>query len=85
MTAEPPTGWTSPGEAVRVMTHSRHLFRTLLTAAVVGSILFMINHLDTVLHGAATTGTWIKTGITYLVPFTVANVGLLVGTHRPRR
>lgn len=85
MTAEPPTGWTSPADAVRVMAHPRHLVRTLLTAAVVGTILFAINHLDTVLSGAATATTWIKTGITYLVPFTVANIGLLVGTHRPRR
>ncbi len=57
---------------------------TLLTAAVV-TVLFVINHLDTVLDGQATTATWVTTGITYLVPFCVANIGLLVGTHRSGR
>ena len=36
---------------------------TLLTAAVV-TVLFVINHLDTVLDGQATTATWVTTGIT---------------------
>lgn len=55
----------------------------MLTAVVVGSVLFLIHHLDVVLAGTATTATWVKTGTTYLVPFCVANVGLLVGTRRP--
>jgi len=49
----------------------------------VGTILFVINHLDTVLAGAATTQTWIKIAVTYLVPSTVANIGLLLGSRRP--
>ena len=59
-----------------------HLRRTVLTALIVGTILFAINQLDVVLAGAATTGTWIKAAVTYLVPFAVANVGLLVGRRR---
>lgn len=38
---------------------------------------------DVVLSGEATTVTWIKTAVTYLVPFCVANYGLLAGSHRP--
>lgn len=41
----------------------------------------MINHLDTVLAGAATATTWVKIAVTYLVPFVVANIGLLLGTR----
>lgn len=82
MTTDPPASWRTPIEALRVVAHLEHLRGTLLTAAVVGTVLFVINHLDTVLGGQATTATWVKTGITYLVPFCVANVGLLVGTHR---
>jgi fatty-acid desaturase len=71
-------------QAVGVVLYPRHVSRTMLIAVIVGSVLFAINHLDTVLNGAATTTTWVKVGVTYLVPFVVSNVGLLVGTHRPR-
>jgi len=76
-------GWRSAGEACRVIAHPPHLSRTVLTALVVGTILFAINQLDVVLAGQATTGTWIKIGVTYLVPFCVANIGILVACHRP--
>ena len=71
-------------QAVGVVLYPRHVSRMMLIAVIVGSVLFAINHLDTVLNGAATTTTWVKVGVTYLVPFVVSNVGLLVGTHRPR-
>jgi hypothetical protein len=77
--------WRTPGEAVRVVLYRPHLWRTGVTALIVGTILFVINQLDTVLRGDATAGTWVKTGVTYLVPFAVANVGLLLGSHRPDR
>lgn len=60
-----------------------HLRRTVLTALIVGTVLFGINQLDVVLSGAATTGTWIKVAVTYLVPFAVANVGVMVASRRP--
>lgn len=60
----------------------QHLRRTLLTALIVGTILFAINQLNVVLDGGATTIVWLKVGLTYLVPFTVSNVGILIATHR---
>ncbi len=60
---------------------SPHLRQTALTALIVGTILFLINHLGTVLACAATAQTWIKIVVTYLVPFTVANIGLLLGSR----
>jgi len=75
--------WRTAGEAVRVVAHRRHLSRTVATAVVVGTILFAINQLDVVLSGRATTGTWLKIGLTYLVPFCVANIGVLLACHRP--
>ncbi len=91
MTPVPPTDdppratvtWSSRREAVAVIAHRGHLRQTALTALIVGTILFLINHLDTVLAGAATAQTWIKIAVTYLVPFTVANIGLLLGSRRP--
>jgi hypothetical protein len=44
-----------------------------------------INQLDVVLAGRATLAVWLKAGLTYLVPFCVANWGILVASRRPRR
>jgi hypothetical protein len=67
-----------------VVAHGPNLRRTVVTALIVGTVLFVINHLPAVIAGQATLSDWVQTGITYLVPFTVANIGLLVGTRRPR-
>ncbi len=77
-----PPSWRTAREALPVVLHRPHLIRTALTALIVGTILFLINHLDTVVTGQAATATWIKTGATYLVPFAVSNIGLLVGSRR---
>ena len=61
-----------------------HLWKTVLIALVVGTVLFCINQLDVVLRGDATTGVWVKSGLTYLVPFCVSNAGLLVASRRAR-
>jgi len=50
----------------------------------VGTILFCINQLDVVVRGKATTVVWIKSAVTYLVPFCVSNMGVLVGSRRHR-
>ena len=74
--------WERPGDWPGCILCRPHLTRTLMTALVVGTILFCINHLDGVLHGHAGTGVWIATGISYVVPFCVSNVGMLAGTRR---
>jgi len=80
----PPT-WSSVGDIPRVVFSRRSLIRTIGVALVVGTVLFAVNQLDVVLSGKATTGTWIKAATTYLVPFCVANYGVLTATHRPGR
>ena len=49
---------------------------------MVGTILFAINQLDVVLRGAATPVLWLKVGLTYLVPFCVSNLGVLIASRR---
>lgn len=78
---EAPT-WATWWEAVQVVRYRPHLRRTLRIALVVGTILFAINQLDVVLRGEATTLVWIKAAVTYVVPFCVANAGVLVATRR---
>jgi hypothetical protein len=74
--------WSSLREAFGVVTCRRNLSRTLLTALVVGTVLFGINQLDVVVRGRATALVWFKIGLTYCVPFAVSNIGILIATHR---
>ena len=51
-------------------------------AVVVGTVLFCINQLDVVLRGDAGTVVWVKSAVTYVVPFFVSCAGVLVTTRR---
>jgi hypothetical protein len=77
----PPT-WSTWREAVAVVVYSPHLRKTVTIALIVGTVLFAINQLDVVLRGEATAVVWIKSAVTYLVPFAVSNAGVLVATRR---
>ncbi len=68
---------------MRVVRYGPHLRKTITIAVVVGTILFCINQLDVVLRGEATTAVWVKSVVTYLVPFFVSNAGVLVATRSP--
>jgi hypothetical protein len=66
-------------EALRICFKREHLRRTVKIALVVGTILTLINQLDVIAKGDATTITWVKGGLNYCVPFIVSNLGLLAG------
>lgn len=57
----------------------RHLRKTLRIALVVGLILTTINQGNVIVNGEATTFTWVKVGLDFVVPFVVSNLGLLSG------
>lgn len=65
-----------------VIFRAENLRLTMAVALVVGTVLFVINQLDTVVTGRATAATWAKVALTYLVPLCVANYGLLVGRRQ---
>jgi hypothetical protein len=67
---------------VAVIFKADNLRRTVAVALVIGTVLFVINQLDSVIAGRANAATWAKVALTYLVPFSVANYGLLVGQRR---
>jgi hypothetical protein len=69
-------------DALAYCLRREHLRRTLRIALIVGIVLTAINQLDVILHGDATTFTWIKTGLNFCVPFVVSNLGLLSGRER---
>jgi hypothetical protein len=66
-------------EALRYCLQRRHLRRTARIALVVGIVLTAINQLDVIVGGDASTTTWIKCGLNFVVPFVVSNLGLLSG------
>jgi hypothetical protein len=68
---------------LRCCLSARNLVRTASIAAVVGTGLFAINQLDVVVAGHATARVWLKIGLTYAIPFLVANYGVLMGSRRP--
>jgi hypothetical protein len=69
-------------EAIAFCLQRRNLRRTLPIAAVVGIILTLINQSSVILGGHATTATWIRCGLNFVVPFLVSNAGLLSGRNR---
>ena len=76
--------WTHWYEIFRVVGHRPYLKKTIGIALMVGTVLFIINHLDEVIAGKATHAVWIKSGLTCFVPFVVSNLGLLVAARRPQ-
>jgi hypothetical protein len=78
-----PATWTTWREALGVLVQPRLLRRTGTIALVVGTVLFSINQLDIVLRGDADAVVWIKSAVTYIVPFCVSCAGVLAATHRP--
>jgi hypothetical protein len=70
-------------DALAYCARREHLRRTIRIALVVGLVLTAINQADVIASGDATTTTWLKCALNFVVPFIVSNLGLLSGrTHR---
>jgi hypothetical protein len=66
-------------EACALCLQRRNLRRTLPIALVVGVVLTLINQGGVLAAGHATTGTWVRCALNFVVPFLVSNAGLLSG------
>ncbi len=66
-------------EALRYSLQRKHLRRTLRIALVVGVLLTVINQSAMIAGGDATSKTWVRCALNFVVPFVVFNVGLLSG------
>jgi hypothetical protein len=65
--------------AVEYCLRRRNLSRTLRIALFVGLVLTLINQGTVILAGEASTGTWVRCALNFVVPFVVSNAGLLSG------
>jgi hypothetical protein len=75
----PQCSWTQPGQAAQLVLRGRTGRTALPVAAVVGTVLSLVNQGAVVLDGAATGGTWVQVAVNYIVPFLVASIGYLSG------
>jgi len=73
--------WSTYGEAFRLWFARPTLRKTLKIALVVGTLLSLINQGSVILGGEATTATWIRVGLNYVVPFCVSSLGFLSATR----
>ena len=78
---EKPT-WTKVSDIPRVVLFPPYLRKTITTSIVVGSVLFVINHIDEVLAGSVSAAVYKKGLLTFIVPFVVTNWGILTASRR---
>ncbi|WP_169501785.1 nitrate/nitrite transporter NrtS [Kribbella catacumbae] len=68
-----------PRDAVLLVVRGRTARKSLPVAAVVGTVLSLVNQGSVIAGGAATLGTWVRVAVNYLVPLLVASIGYLSG------
>lgn len=73
--------WSTTREALQLWFSQRALAKTVKIAAVVGTLLSLINQGSVILNGDATAATWVRVGLNYLVPFCVSSLGYLSATR----
>lgn len=71
--------WATWPEAFNLFVHGVTLRACIPVAIVVGIILSTINVSDVIISGSATTTTWLKVGMNFVVPFCVSSYGFLNG------
>ncbi|MEU4293165.1 nitrate/nitrite transporter NrtS [Kribbella sp. NPDC026596] len=75
----PRCSWSRPRDAVLLVVRGRTARKALPVAAVVGTVLSLVNQGSVIAGGGATYGTWVRVAVNYLVPFLVASTGYLSG------
>ncbi len=73
-----PTGW---GPALGACRKPANLRRTAAISIVVGMVFTLINELGPLVQGHGTWVTGVKVAVNYLVPFVVANLGVLTAAR----
>jgi hypothetical protein len=77
--------WTLRREAVGLILRGRTAHIAGPIASIVGTVLSLVNQGEIIFTGQATTLTWIRIMINYLVPFTVGSFGYLSACRRRNR
>lgn len=75
--------WSSARVALRVAVRPGTLRRTVVIAAIVGTLLSVVNQADVIARGDTDTTTWIRIAMNYLVPLCVSTAGFLSACRTP--
>ncbi len=76
--------WSTPVEAASLIVRGATVRTAAPLAAFVGTVLSLVNQGQIVASGQASVATWIRIGVNYAIPFTVASIGY-VAPFRSRR
>lgn len=76
--------WATWPEAFTLFFHGVTLQTCIPVAIVVGLILSTINQSDVIANGNATSLTWVKVGMNFVVPFCVSSYGFLNARRKDR-
>jgi hypothetical protein len=77
-----PSSWSTGREALALWFARTTLRRTLKIAAIVGTLLSLINQGSVIFGGDASAATWLRVAFNYFVPFCVSSTGFLSATRR---
>jgi hypothetical protein len=76
--------WTRPIEAVGLVLRGRTARVAVPVAAVVGTVISVVNQADVLIGGHASGITWVRIAVNYVVPYLVASVAYLSACRRNR-
>lgn len=74
---DPVPPWTTTTDAARLILRGVTYRTASRVSLVVGTILSTVNQGTVLVHGDATTATWIRIAVNFAVPYTVASIGYL--------
>ncbi len=77
-----PRSWRTASEALAVCLHRPNRRRIGLIAAVVGSLLVVINQGGVLISGDTSWVVWARVALDYVIPTCVSTMGVLAGTRR---
>lgn len=76
--------WSHPAEAIALFLRGRTARAAVPTAAIVGTVLSLVNQTSVVLESETTWATWVRMVTNYAIPYCVASVGYLAAHRQPR-
>lgn len=74
--------WTRRTEAVALVLRGRTARVAVPVAAVVGTVISVVNQAGVLIGGHPTGLTWVRIAVNYVVPYIVASVAYLSACHR---
>lgn len=69
--------WTRPADAVVLVLRGRTARVAVPVAAVVGTVISVVNQAEVIISGHPTGMTWVRIVVNYIVPYIVASVAYL--------